>query len=729
MDAPQKILKVALNVPLNQLFDYLLNDSNCVVGQYVTVPFGNRKMVGVICAIESKSSLPFLKLKRILSVDSEMLFDTSMFKLLNFVSNYYHFPIGQTIMSVVPNRIKKNMNKVREKERIYQATTNLTKESIDRLPLRQVRLRKVAKAILIKDIRQSELFSLVANWTVCIRKLEDLKYVSSVVYDPKENIKLEKPHNLNEEQKIVIKEILKTKSFVTWLIHGITGSGKTEIYMQLIKHFLISENDQVLVLVPEINLTPQLENRFRNRFPSKKLVSLHSQLSDIERLDHWRQAKSGEAKIIIGTRLAVFTPILKLKLIIIDEEHDSSFKQQDGLRYHARDVALMRAKNHNIPVIMGTATPALETWFNATHSNAKYKYLKLKNRAVPKAQLPDIKLIQVDDKTKKSISKHMIESIQSRLNRNEQTLIFINRRGYAPVLVCSSCGWTADCHRCSSRLVVHSTNKRLKCHHCGHDHPIPMQCEDCGNIDLFPLGTGTQKVEEILNSHFPRANILRVDRDTTKSKKALTNLYHKMNNREIDILVGTQMLAKGHDFPYLTLVGVLDIDSALYSCDFRASEKLFSQLIQVSGRAGRAEIRGEVLIQTNFPNHKIFSAIQENDYDLFAQTLLNERKQMKLPPFSFSALIHVESKSLDFTMKFTNDISKWAKESLTKVDIFGPVRPVIERLKGYERAQLFLQASTRKDLQNMLRPWVTQIKKHPLSNRVKWSIDVDPIEF
>ena len=385
------------------------------------------------------------------------------------------------------------------------------------------------------------------------------------------------------------------------MIHGVTASGKTEVYMNLIAEFLENSKSQALVLVPEINLTPQLEERFQNRFFDKKIVVLHSYLSDIERLDNWRESKLGNADIVIGTRLGVFTPMPNLKIIIIDEEHDPSFKQSEGLRYHARDVAMMRAKNLDIPIIMGSATPSLETWYKAINTKQNFKYLKLNSRAVESATLPEIKTIQVNDKTKLQVSKEVIDAIQNRLDKKEQTIVFINRRGYSPVLICSSCGWVAECERCSSRLVVHLKKKRLKCHHCGYDQKITNSCVECGNTDLFPLGTGTQKIEDILKYHFSEAKITRVDRDTTNSKKSIEDLYLKMNNREIDIVIGTQMLAKGHDFPRVTLVVVLDADNALYSPDFRASERLFSQLMQVSGRAGRGKIKGEVLIQSVFP--------------------------------------------------------------------------------------------------------------------------------
>ena len=390
---------------------------------------------------------------------------------------------------------------------------------------------------------------------------------------------------------------------------------------------------------------------------------------------------------------------------------------------------MMRAKYENIPIVLGTATPALETWFNAKGEFAKYSYLELTNRAVKNAKLPIIHTIPVGDKYGPIISDIIIKAIKSRIERHEQVLIFINRRGYAPVLVCSNCSWSANCERCSTRLVVHLKTKRLRCHHCGYDTTIPMQCMDCGNTDLHPLGLGTQKIEQSLNQLFPKANILRVDRDTTRTKDALDQLYQRMNKREIDILVGTQMLAKGHDFPNLSLVVVIDADNALYSSDFRAPERLFSQLMQVAGRAGRAEIKGEVLIQTAFPNHPVYEALKANNFSEFAKSLLEERKQMQLSPFSFNALLNVEAKSLDNSLAFSHMALEKANKFKSSVTLFGPVRPIMERLKGFERHQIFLQAKSRSELQNLLKPWIKELRSHPMSNRVKWSIDVDPIEF
>ena len=664
MSKDQKIFKIALDVPVNKFFDYISDEASIKIGQYVKVPFGKRNLIGICCETSIESEIPVDKLKRIISTENEIVFDESMLKLLYFVSDYYHHPIGQTIMSVVPSRIKKNSLTLKKKELIFKADKCLTSEVIDNFPSRQLRLKKVAQAILEKDLRQKDLSKLVSNGSECVGKLEKMGLISSEVFIQEISKSQKDQPTLNKEQQKVVDAIKNNKAFKPWLIHGVTASGKTEIYMNLIAEFLENSKSQALVLVPEINLTPQLEERFQNRFFNKKIVVLHSYLSDIERLDNWRESKLGNADIVIGTRLGVFTPMPNLKIIIIDEEHDPSFKQSEGLRYHARDVAMMRAKNLDIPIIMGSATPSLETWYKAINTKQNFKYLKLNSRAVESATLPEIKTIQVNDKTKLQVSKEVIDAIQNRLDKKEQTIVFINRRGYSPVLICSSCGWVAECERCSSRLVVHLKKKRLKCHHCGYDQKITNSCVECGNTDLFPLGTGTQKIEDILKYHFSEAKITRVDRDTTNSKKSIEDLYLKMNNREIDIVIGTQMLAKGHDFPRVTLVVVLDADNALYSPDFRASERLFSQLMQVSGRAGRGKIKGEVLIQSVFPNHHLFDSLKAHDFDSFSNQLVTERKSMGLSPFSYDAVFTVKSKNLNMAKQFINDVSGWAKESL-----------------------------------------------------------------
>jgi len=541
---------------------------------------------------------------------------------------------------------------------------------------------------------------------------------------------------LNDEQQSAVAEVIKdSHHFKSWLLHGITGSGKTEVYIRLMQHVLMQNEAQVLVLVPEINLTPQLEARFRSRFSGIPLVSLHSHLSESERLHHWQLAQSGVARIIIGTRLSVFTPLPHLKLIIIDEEHDGSYKQQDSMRYHARDVALVRAKWLNIPVVLGSATPSLESWHNATVTAAglkanKYHLLSLNQRAVTAAQLPIIHCI---DTTKVHLqhgfTPQLIEALKLRISRGEQSLLFINRRGFSPVLLCSACHWIAPCTRCSSRLVVHLGQRKLRCHHCGYEQKIPNQCPSCGNADLHPTGHGTQRLEQTLAQLLPTARIARVDRDSISKKNALVEILDKVHRQEIDILVGTQMLAKGHDFPNLTLVGVIDADSALHSPDFRASERLFAQLMQVAGRAGRADKTGQVIIQTQFPEHVLFNALRRQDYASYANALLHERQQMQFPPYIFMALLRAEANDFNLVHQFLSYAFKVARDLNTKVVVYDPIRPQMERLKGMERGYVLMQAGNRGVLQKLLNRLVAQLRGHTASAKVRWAIDVDPLEF
>jgi len=729
MKPSEKIIKVALNVPVNDLFDYVAENEAIQIGQYVKVPFGKRNLIGVVYGFSNSSKIEKNKLKKIIHVDQEILFDKNLLKLLSFVSDYYQFPIGQTIMSVVPARIKQDKSHINRVERLIEPTKMLTQASIEDLPGRQIRLRKLAQILLKGPIRQTALAKLMTNALPLIKTLEVAGLCSTKEWQLEQEVfKKDLPPQLTSEQKIITEKILNAGGFNAWLVHGVTGSGKTEIYLKLIEK-LIQNEQQALVLVPEINLTPQLESRFRRRFNDQKIVVLHSFMSDRERLKHWQWAKSGEANIVIGTRLAIFTPMRNLGLIIIDEEHDMSFKQQEGLKYHARDVALVRAKELNIPVVMGTATPSLESWLNAKPAIKKYNYLSLSTRAIAGAHLPSIKLIPYEKDFSNNLSKEILEAIDERIKNNQQVLIFINRRGYSPVLVCSSCGWTPNCQRCSSKLVYHRQQNKVKCHHCDYQKSTPAQCPDCGNLDLFPVGKGTQRIEDIIEKQFPKAKILRVDRDTMRSKQALNDLYHQVNEGEVDILVGTQMLSKGHDFKKLSLVVVLEIDQALYSTNFRATERIFSQLTQVAGRSGRALIQGEVLIQTNFPKHPLFYYLKKHDFSGFADLLLQERKQMNFIPFSHMAIFTVQAKKLTYIDAVIEQGIKEINNIRTSVQFFGPVRPVMERLKGFERVQIFFQANDRKDLHQFLKKWIRNMQGLPETKRVKYALDVDPIDF
>ncbi len=724
-----QILRVALDVPLNRLFDYLNNGFNAKVGARVVVSFSGRHLVGVIVEITDSSDIALGKLKTVSHVFEDEVFDTKVFKLLNFCAEYYHYPIGQTLMSILPLRLRQLKPAVTRKTFVYALKKVV---DIDDLPKRQVVLKRIVTALQENEgLSESQLAELASTWRKAIIQLESMGCLQK---DEVVKVKALLPSsviepNLNADQQHAIDTVLSEPNcFKPWLLHGITGSGKTEVYIQLLQKILQEKNAQALILVPEINLTPQLEARFRSRLSQFSLVTLHSNLSESERLQNWQAASTGAVKIVIGTRLSVFTPMPYLKVIIIDEEHDGSYKQHDGMRYHARDVAMVRAKQLDIPIMMGSATPSLETWYLA--KKQQYGLLRLKTRAVAKAQLPKIHCIDIaKSPVENGLSPLLINGIRERLKRGEQSLLFINRRGYAPVMHCNACQWIAPCMRCSAKLVVHLHQQRLKCHHCGHEQSIPVQCPSCGNADLGAVGQATQRLQQTLTTLFPIARIARVDRDSVRNKDALTDILTRVHNQEIDILVGTQMLAKGHDFPHLSLVGVIDTDTALFSPDFRASERLFSQLMQVSGRAGRAEIAGEVLIQTAFPQHDLFHALRSQDYEAYANMLLDERTAMQFPPTSYFALLKAEASHYNQVLQFLNIAMTLGREMTDEVMIYDVVRPQMERLKNMERGQLLLQADNRQVLRRFLKKWIPQLRAEKLGSKIRWAVDIDPLEF
>ncbi|MCL2345883.1 MAG: primosomal protein N', partial [Desulfobulbus sp.] len=456
--------------------------------------------------------------------------------------------------------------------------------------------------------------------------------------------------DLTAEQAAAVAAVALDSGFAAYLLHGVTGSGKTEVYLRLVERALAAGR-QALLLVPEINLTPQLEERVRARFPQRSVVALHSELAEAARERNWRAAFLGEADIVLGTRLAIFTPLPRLGLIVVDEEHDPSFKQQDGMRYSARDLAVVRAHQAGAPVVLGSATPALETWANA--DSGRYRRLTLRERANAQATLPSIRILDTRRlPLQEGIAAPLLAAIDERLKRGEQSLVFLNRRGYAPVLACPACGWVSHCRRCAANLVLHRADQRLRCHHCGHEQRVPPACPTCGNQDIHPYGRGTQRLEECLQGEFPAARILRVDRDSVKSRKQWEAMLERIHGGEAEILVGTQMLAKGHDFPKLTLVGVLGADAALHAADWRAPERLFAQLMQVAGRAGRAELKGEVVIQTQYPEHPLFAALAAHDYAGFAAGQLQEREQAGFPPYAFQAMLRAEAPQMADAIAF-----------------------------------------------------------------------------
>lgn len=728
----QNILKIALDVPLDRLFDYLDGGFDVQIGQRVVVPFGARKVVGVVVGMTDTSEFAIEKLKAISQVfDSEPPIDVDTFGLLRFCADYYQYPFGQALLASLPTRLRQIEPAVSRKQFLYTLTPEGLQANIDEIPARQSVQRKIFLALKQSSLSESALKEISGGWRPAIEVFREKGWVfaEQVLSGFKSSNQPVPPPLLNEEQTCAVNQVVESANqFKPFLLHGITGSGKTEVYMQILQNILTDEHSQALVLVPEINLTPQLEERFRNRLPHFPLVSLHSNLSESERLQNWRLAQSGQARIIIGTRLAVFTPIPNLKVVLVDEEHDGSYKQQDSMRYHARDVAMVRAQRAKVPMVMGSATPALETWQNA--QTGKYTPLSLNSRAVAQSALPNIRCID----TTKQESTHgltpvLVNAMRERLEKGEQSLLFINRRGYSPVLLCNACHWIAPCMRCSSRLVVHLKQGRLRCHHCGHEQKIVRQCPSCGNADLHPTGHGTQRLEETLKQLFPTARIQRVDRDSTSRKEALNDILTAVHANEIDILVGTQMLAKGHDFPNLTLVGVIDTDSALFSPDFRASERLFAQLMQVSGRAGRAEKAGEVLIQTAFPSHHLFNALRSQDYPAYAQTLLQEREMAQFPPYCYLALLRAEASNYRDVEAFLNMAFEAARKLSSQVLTYDPMRSQMEKLKGMERGQILMQANQRGALQKLLASLTPQLRASKLAAKVRWNIDVDPMEF
>jgi len=544
----------------------------------------------------------------------------------------------------------------------------------------------------------------------------------------KENATAQPVPTLTAEQKQVLRELRGMQGFSPALLHGVTGSGKTEVYLNVMQD-VIEAGGQVLLMVPEINLTPQLEERVRGRFPQQSVVALHSALTEAERERNWRAAFGGSADIVLGTRLAVFTPMPRLKLIILDEEHDPSFRQQDGMRYSARDLAVFRASALGIPIVLGSATPALETWANAR--NGRYRLLQLKERAHREARLPEVRLIDTRSLVlQEGFSSVLIDAISERLQRGEQSLIFLNRRGYAPVLACPACGWVSHCRRCAAHLVLHLADRRLRCHHCGFESRVPASCPSCGNQDIHPFGRGTQRLEAFLEERYPQARVLRVDRDSAKSRKQWESMLQRIHAGEADILVGTQMLAKGHDFPRLTLVGALGADAALFAADWRAPERLFAQLMQVSGRAGRAERPGEVLIQTQYPDHPLYRALKGHDYEGFAETQLAERRQAGFPPYAYQAVLRAEAPEMALALKFLNAARVVpVLAEYPAVALYDPVPMRLARRASMERAQLLAESPSRAALQAFLPRWRQMIEGLKAPTRLRWHIEVDPLEL
>lgn len=724
-----KIVRVGLDVPVDTLFEYVAADATADdVGRLVVVPFGRRQTTGVILELPDAATISAAQLKNIVAIrrDLPRLSPVDL-ELVRFAADYYHYPHGATAIATFPAALRRTKLPASRRRVHYALTPAGAKATSDSLPSR-ARVQRLLLATLKErgPLDLSALRGLSASAPSAMRELIARGWVTQCEADESE-----KPaaHNLapklTDEQAAAAQAIVsKLGEFQPFLLRGITGSGKTEVYLDAVGAALRAGR-QALILVPEIALTPQLQAAVSARFPNSMLVSLHSGLNETERYRHWLAAHSGAAGIVLGTRLAVFAPMPQLGIIIVDEEHDTSFKQMDGLRYSARDLAIVRARLHGVPIVLGSATPALETHHNAAGN--RYRLLTLSRRI--NAPPPVIDCIDTrGEKLVDGLSRKLIDAIDASLAQGEQSLVFINRRGYAPVLMCRACDWLSGCPRCSSQLVLHLQDRRLHCHHCGHEAVIPPACPECGNPDLSPVGQGTQRIEATLAARFPKARLVRIDRDSTRRKRAWERMRDQIHARQVDILVGTQILAKGHDFPHLNLVGVINADSLLYSTDFRAPERLFALLMQVAGRAGRGREQGNVLVQTEFPTHPLYAALKRQDYAAFADDLLAERAQAGFPPFVYQALLRAEAPKLDTALDDLREVARLGRALAREVTIYDPVPSAMVRLAGRERAQLLIQSPSRNSLQKFLAAWMPSLTDQK-ARRSRLALDVDPLEF
>ena len=734
MQNSRLILRVAVPNPLRRFFDYFPIDSThpLVPGVRVRVPFGHREVIGIIIEVTDTTLLPRARVKPVIAVlDETPVISAGLLDLLKWAAEYYHHPPGEVLHSALPVLLRQGraaIIKGIDTWHITSAGRERSVHEITRAPVQQSLLKALEQHSA--GLSSEQLARLSPGWRKALRALIQRGWVSMTTGDCLQHGDVASGHRpaLNSAQTEAVATISKgLGDYGCYLLHGITGSGKTEVYLHLIERMLRQER-QVLVLAPEIGLTPQLVDRFRQRFQVPVAV-LHSGLTDQERLCAWLMARAGKAPIILGTRSAVFTPMKRPGLIIVDEEHDQSYKQQDGFRYHARDVAIMRASREHIPIVLGSATPSLESLKNVLLGN--YLLLDLPDRAgeagLPDMRVLDMRRLAVHD----GLSHPLLEQIQSRLDKGEQSLIFLNRRGFAPVWMCYDCGWVAPCARCDARLTLHKQKQRLRCHHCGVEQPVMQNCPQCAGSNLHPLGEGTERVESALARAFPRARILRIDRDSTRRKGALQATLQKIYRGEVDILIGTQMLSKGHDFPMVTLVGVINADQGLYSSDFRSGEFLFQQIMQVSGRAGRGDRRGQVLIQTYHPQHPVFAALCRHDYRGFADYALDERRQTDYPPYTYMALLRAESSQLGSALRFMQEAYSLGEACRqdAPIQVMEPVPAPMERRAGRHRAQLLVQAGKRGTLHDFLRHWLPALEQSRLGKRVRWSLDVDPLDM
>lgn len=726
------VLRIALPVPLPRLFDYLppADSSGRVlgaqeIGRRVRVPFGSRELVGWVADVAARAD-DGLELKQALAwLDDAPLLAGELRESLLWLARYTHAPLGEVFATALPAPLRQGEPLPEAVQAWAWQLTEPGSGSVDRLRAGS-RPRQLAELLRPGALSEDALQTQAPAWRATMRSLEQRSLVVRVpLASAEESVATPAPGpELNAEQQVAVAAITSTEGFTSFLLDGVTGSGKTEVYLQAIAD-CVARGQQALVLVPEIGLTPQTLSRFRNWLGVPVHV-LHSGLNDNERARTWAACVRGEAKVVVGTRSAVFTPLPRPGIIVIDEEHDGSYKQQDGIRYHARDFALVRAKALNIPVVLGTATPSLESLHNAR--SGRYIHLRLRQRA-GNARPPQVRVLDVRKRPiEAGLSPELRQGIRQALDAGGQVLVFKNRRGYAPILLCHDCGWSAHCRRCDTPMTVHAGGKRLQCHHCGARQGSPLACPDCGGLALQPQGVGTERLEEHLAEVFADVPVIRIDRGTTQRRDGLQQQLQKLGDAP-GILVGTQILAKGHDLPHLTLVAVVGIDEGLFSADFRASERMAQQLIQVAGRAGRAEKPGEVWLQTHHPSHPLLTTLIQGGYHAFAESELEQRSAAGFPPFAHLALIRAEAQQVEAAQAFLQASKRLLQATDAAVEVQGPIPAPMPRRAGYHRQQLVLSSAQRRSLHQLLDTTVPALFALPEARRVRWSLDVDPMDL
>lgn len=765
--ADKKIVQLAVDHPHGQLYDYFCsNDQNIKAGQLVYVSFGRRRCVALIYKIATTSNIELKKLKPVLQVCYAWKpLDNVWLKLIAFAANYYQRSIGEVAIPALPlgMRVPSRWDKNKASLQTYTLKDEFDDEIFSSLAAHAVVQKRLINELKYNLLTLTEAKKIHPGAALLIEKWKKLGWIKLNTLSAHQSIQLNSQNQttketssfnvratsfltLSSEQQKAINTIIQSTGFNSFLLFGITGSGKTEIYLQAANYHLEKNNQaQIMVLVPEINLIPHVFEQFKQRFAKfgeNAVVVLHSGLSESQRTKNWLALHLGQARIVIGTRLTALASFQLLQLIIIDEEHEASYKQQEGLKYSARDLCVWRARQLNIPIVLGSATPSLESWQQAELGH--YQKLVLQNRPSTNASLPTVRMIDMNNSVaeqnnqnnESGISKSLLSALEKNLELGEQSLVFLNRRGYAPVLSCLACNWVSGCPRCSAYLVVHKGDQNLRCHHCGWNEKLPKACPQCNNVDLSPLGHGTQRIEAALKKALPMARTLRIDADSARGRDGAQKLFSNVHNGDADIILGTHMIAKGHDFQRVSLVGVVNADAALFSHDFRASERLFSQLIQVAGRAGRSsksKQAGIVLIQTRYPQHPVFVALAKHDFASYALRLLKERKDAQLPPFIRQALLKAEAKSIEQAMAFLNEAAKLLDQICKKYQL--PVKrcsavPLsMIKVANHFRAQLLLESASRPALQECLSLWRQLRINSYMPGVIRWSIEVDPLEI